>query len=109
MAKILLKKTYEPEDWNRYWERKVNLRGRCRVVLQEVKVTKLSIIGCMLMHLTKVWSFVIIDAWHGQLFRERCGSSGGNSRPTPPAWSIWRRAGGRMDSCVRTVGARSIG
>ena len=45
MAKILLKKTYEPEDWDRYWERKVNLRGRCRVVLQEVKVTKLSIIG----------------------------------------------------------------
>jgi len=45
VAKILLKKTYEPEDWNRYWEKKADLRGRCRVVLQEVKVTKLSIVG----------------------------------------------------------------
>ncbi len=45
IAKILLKKVYEPEDWDRYWEKRTDLRGRCRVVLQEVNVTKLSIVG----------------------------------------------------------------
>ena len=42
---MLLKKTYEPEDRGRHWEKKVDLRSRCPVVLQEVKVTKLSVIG----------------------------------------------------------------
>jgi len=45
IAKILLKKVYEPGDWDRYWEKRADLRGRCRVVLQEVKVTKLLIVG----------------------------------------------------------------
>lgn len=45
VAKILLKKVYEPEDWDRYWEKRADLSARCRVVLQETKVTKLSIIG----------------------------------------------------------------
>jgi hypothetical protein len=45
VAKILLKKVYEPEDWDLYWERRVDLRGRCRVVIQEVNVAKLSIVG----------------------------------------------------------------
>lgn len=45
VAKILLKKVYEPEDWDQYWEKRADLRGRCRVVLQEVNVTKLSIVG----------------------------------------------------------------
>jgi len=45
----------------------------------------------------------------GQDFRELCRSFGGNSLPTLPAGSIWRKADGRMDLCVRTVAAGSIG
>jgi hypothetical protein len=44
-AKILLKKVYGPEDWERHREERADLGGRCRVVLQELKVTKLSITG----------------------------------------------------------------
>lgn len=61
------------------------------------------------MHLTKVLPLFIIAAWDGQGFRERCWSFGGNSLPTSPAGSTWRKAGGRMDLCVRTVRAGSIG
>jgi len=63
----------------------------------------------MLMHLTKVYPFCTIAACEGQDFRERCRSFGGNSLPTLPAGSIWRKADGRMDLCVRTVAAGSIG
>lgn len=63
----------------------------------------------MLMHLTKVRPFVTVGTWDGQDFRKPCGSFGGSFLPMPPAGSIWRRAGGRMDLYVRTVGAGSIG
>jgi hypothetical protein len=44
---ILRGKVYEPEDRDRYRyrEKMSDLLGRCRVVLQEAKVTKLSIVG----------------------------------------------------------------
>ncbi len=63
----------------------------------------------MLMHLTKVYPFCSIASCEGQDFRERCRSFGGNSLPTLPAGSTWRKADGRMDLCVRTVAAGSIG
>ena len=72
-------------------------------------VKYISILRYMLMHLNKVPAFVIMIAWDGQSFRKRCGSFDGNSLPTPHAKTTWRRAGGRMDLCVRAVGAGSIG
>ena len=63
----------------------------------------------MLMHLTKVYPFCIMASCEGQDSRERCRSFGGNSLPTLPAGSTWRKADGRMDLCVRTVAAGSIG
>jgi len=85
----------------------LNCTAQARSLLDDYQVLNKYLF--MLMHLTKVQAVSIITTWDGQVFRERCGSSGGNSLPTPLAWSIWRRAGGRMDSCVRPVGARSIG
>ncbi len=45
IAKILLKKVYDPEGWDEHWVSQENLRGRCRVVIREVRITELSIIG----------------------------------------------------------------
>jgi len=45
IAKILLKKIHEPEAWEEHWVKLGNIRGRCRVVIREVRVTELSIIG----------------------------------------------------------------
>ena len=52
------------------------------------------------MYLIKVSLFGIIASWDGQDFRERCGSFGGNSLPTLPAGSTWRKADGRRDLSV---------
>jgi hypothetical protein len=45
VAKVLLKKIYEPEGWEDYWARRENLCGRCSIVLLEASITEVSIMG----------------------------------------------------------------
>ena len=45
IAKILLKKTHEPDAWDEHWMKLGNIRGGCRVVIREARITELSIIG----------------------------------------------------------------
>jgi hypothetical protein len=45
IAKILLKKIHEPDAWDDHWVKLGNIRGGCRVVIREVRITELSIIG----------------------------------------------------------------
>ena len=45
IAKILLKKIHEPDAWDEHWVKHGNIRGNCRVVIREVRITELSIIG----------------------------------------------------------------
>ena len=45
VARILLKKTHEPDAWDEHWVKLGDIRGRCRVVIREVRIAELSIIG----------------------------------------------------------------
>jgi len=45
IAKILLKRIHEPDAWEEHWVKLGDIRGRCRVIIREARITELSIIG----------------------------------------------------------------